>query len=61
MRLHGTPKLNSQQPTMLRVQDASHLRKRAEMSGIPVFAWRMAAAQKLSIAESDRTVRRRHD
>lgn len=55
------PKVSGFPQMILREKEASHLRKRAEMSGIPVFAWRLAAAQKLGIAQSDRTVRRRHD
>ncbi|MBA4149653.1 MAG: hypothetical protein H0X66_16195 [Verrucomicrobia bacterium] len=60
MKLHGTEKISGQQS--LRVKGGIDLRKRAELTGIPVFAWRMAAAQKLSILETtEMTVRRRHD
>ena len=61
MKLHPSEKVNTRQSLALRAKEDSRLRKQAEVTGIPVFAWRLAAAQNVSLAQRETTVRHRHD
>jgi len=39
----------------------SRLQKKAKQSGIPMFAWRLAMARKMSLTDCKTTVRYRRD
>jgi hypothetical protein len=56
-------KRHSNSADSLQVQNKNllRLRRRAEQQGIPAFALRLAASRRKLLAESDTTLRYRHD